>query len=123
VRSEGCASAGVGSSIRNSVCEGAGLSHWHVSRVFGPDNWQLVFLYACRRWSQRRLAQAFGVALSLICRRLQRLRERLRKADLQVGPTLYFRRGCRTNFSDCEGRDRTSLIEMIAYFERPERVK
>lgn len=103
-----------------SVCERANLSHWRVSRVLGPGNWPLLYLGVFRRWSQRRLADAWGVSPSLICRRLQRLRSRIQRAGYHMGPKE--RRKRQLLFSDCNGENRAELMALVGDFERFQRV-
>jgi hypothetical protein len=98
------------------VCEGTGLSHWHVSRMLGPRGWPFLYLRVCRHRSYRALAELFGIAPSMAWKRMKRLQERLRRAGLT--PPAYFPRARKRCFTDCAGRDRADLLRVVAYFER-----
>lgn len=100
------------------MCERLGLDHWHISRVLGPGNWPLLYLNVCCYWSQRRLAYAFSIAPSLVCRRLKRIRSRLREAGFYTG-FVGIRRKRQIKFTDCNGRNRAELLDVIGFFERP----
>ena len=105
-----------------TLCEGAGVSYRLVSRALGPENWPLLYLNACCRWSQRQLARAYHIAPSLICRRLQRMRRRLEDSSLFVGPARHSWIRV-TTFTDCAGREREELLLKVYYFERAEKFR
>jgi hypothetical protein len=103
------------------VCEGTGLSHWHVSRMLGPRGWPFLYLRVCRHRSYRALAELFGIAPSMAWKRMKRLRERLRRAGLT--PPAYFPRARTQCFTDCSGWERADLLRVVPYFERLPKVR
>jgi len=99
-----------------SVCEGAGFSHWRISRSLGPGGWQLLYLRFIQHRPFTQLGELYGVAPSMVFKRVRRLKERLRRVGLTMPAYLPpARRRC---FTDCAGRERTHLLQMVAYFDR-----